>query len=126
MDESTVKRVSLLVSWLCLVGVSFAQELRPKEALLCPPATLASLKLELTQKPARELDFFASWCASCKQKLIDAPEGTLFIASFDESEAIETVVKSLRGDKGLRCLWDKDHEIVHHYGVKSLPARRAL
>ncbi len=104
-----------------LMGWSLAA---PLYAAYCPEIDLPSLQAELKKKPARELAFFASWCASCKKSLLTADDSTLFIASFDEQASTEATVKALRGDGSLRCYWDKDNKIAQHYQVKSLPAFR--
>ena len=106
----------LIVLWIFTVPLHAAE--------LCPAADIGSLQLALKDKAAAEVNFFASWCASCKKHLSAATSSDVFIAVFDEKAAAEKVVAHVAREPLPRCFWDQDGSIAKAYDVKGLPAQR--
>jgi len=68
----------------------------------------------------RELVAFASWCSSCKEKILNAashPEQYVLMVAFDDVESSERVLNKFK--VAAPCVYGDD--LVTKLGVKSLP-----
>ena len=68
----------------------------------------------------RELVAFASWCSSCKEKILNAakdPDNYVFMVAFDDVESSTHVLKKLNVESP--CVYGDD--LVAKFDVKSLP-----
>ena len=68
----------------------------------------------------RELVAFASWCSSCKEKILNAathPDQYILLVAFDDLESSTRVLKKL--NVAAPCIYGDD--LVTKLGVTSLP-----
>lgn len=87
-------------------------------AASCPPLQLEQLGQHLRPKSETQIVFFASWCGDCRVSLSKSyPDGTLFVAAFDDPSAAAQVIARFR--PGATCFTSDG--IAEHYGVKALP-----
>lgn len=91
-----------------------------KPAPTCPPMSLAALEGSLKGKGETKVVFFASWCATCKDSLEKSyPDGTVFVAAFDERDAAEAVASRY---KLAHVCYTDEGSIAKGLGVTGLPA----
>lgn len=67
-----------------------------------------------------KIEFFATWCSSCKEHLLEADKSALVIALFDEKAKVEKTVTALGGN--FFCFVDDDRSISSRLNIKSVPA----
>lgn len=82
--------------------------------------------LQVTEGTKVELVFFAAWCASCRNHLLERPKNPrLIVGTFDTRDRIEAALKALgRGDAP--CIFDDGERLAKEFKVQDVPAQREL
>jgi len=91
----------------------------------CQQVTAKSWKELSSQWRGRELIAFASWCSSCKEKILAAktkPESVVFLSVFEDPSISEAALNRL----GISSPCIASDELASTFGIKSLPWNRKL
>lgn len=88
----------------------------------CMPATYADLQEVMAQEPTVCIVVFATWCAPCRQHLLEADTKAIIVGAFDDDDHINGAVLGL--GLGQRCWLDRG--ITRALGIKSVPASRCF
>lgn len=87
----------LIATAAFLLAVAHSTTSEARAAASCPEATFEQVKSALSGAGDVELVFFASWCASCKDHLLESHgKNVVFIAAFDEQKRAEKVLDSFQ------------------------------
>lgn len=111
-------RMALLVM-VNLCGAVYAAEQR------CEDISYKEFVVESSKWKGRELVAFASWCSSCKAKIIEASkqsEKYVFVAAFDDRAPAEKVLQKF----GVTSPCLSGDDLVEGLGVSVLPWTKKL
>ncbi len=88
----------------------------------CVPATYADLQRAIAEEPTVCIVVFATWCAPCRQHLLEADAKAIILGAFDDDDHINGAVSGL--GLGQRCWLDRG--ITQALRIKSVPASRCF
>lgn len=112
-----VKNMTTLTSNLFFCGLAVASSSFAAE---CKPTTPAAYAKLIDSWHGRTLIASASWCSSCKSKLLEAhknPHGFVILVAFDEIPAMEKVLRKF--DISSPCIAGDD--LVKELKIDALP-----
>jgi len=83
--------------------------------------------VQLVQETGRnQLIFFASWCSSCRDHIIESDaKQVIYVVAYDDPAPATAALQALQPGADL-CLIDHDYSIRKALKVRSLPAKRQL
>lgn len=103
-----------MIGWFGIGGNGFAADVQ------CQKLDVATFTARSPEWRGRELVAFASWCSSCKPKILaaaDHPEKYVLLAAFDDAQSTEKVLRKLK--ISAPCFYGE--ELVEHLGISMLP-----
>ena len=112
--------VGPLYALVCALMLTHPQ--MPLDGPPCTPATYADLQRVIAEEPTVCIVVFATWCAPCRQHVLEADAKAIIVGAFDDDDHINDAVVSL--GLGQRCWLDRG--ITRALGIKSVPASRCF
>ena len=105
-----------------LWALTFSQPQVTLDGPRCIPATYADLQEVMAEEPTVCIVVFATWCAPCRQHLLEADAKAIIVGAFDDDGHINDAVRSL--GLGQRCWLDRG--ITRALRMKSVPSSRCF
>lgn len=106
--------LALILGFLSVGGEIVAAE------ALCEKLDFREFSARSQKWKGREVVAFASWCSSCKNKILDAqksPDGYVLISAFDDVDASEKVLRKFK--IASPCVYGDD--LIKQLDITQLP-----
>lgn len=117
-----LRRASHLVAFVFVImfGTVQAKPLGPQSSRECRQVNAAEWGSFSESLKGKELVAFASWCSSCREKLMStkaSPDRFIFVSVFEEPE--QSAQAMIRLGLTSTCIYGPD--LVTRLGIKALP-----
>lgn len=123
--SSRVINLIVVISFLMAIDAAPAKSLKPQSIRECRRVNVSDWMSVSESFKGMELIAFASWCSSCREKIMStkaAPDRFVFVSVFEEPEQSARAMSRL----GLKspCIYGPD--LVSILGIKALPWSRKI